>query len=278
MPFSFLLGGEKMDYFGIKELYDITLFTTSDIEVNGEFLKENEPIISFDKIQISHLNEYKNHRYAQGGLGNKIFIKWDNSKFVDISLTEGVISHTGLLLLSNSKIFKNKEEQIKIPYNEIVESVFEEDKEVLYLKHSTTDITFIKKNDNKIEDYDIDNSSSKTKIILKEKGQEISQYLIYYNFNYGDSYSSLILGQRCFKGFLRLCGRAKIKNDKDGKETSVLVEFPKIELMSDLSISWGKNARPNIYNLEMRAYPIGEQGNQYIGNITLLERDIDADI
>ena len=101
---------------------------------------------------------------------------------------------------------------------------------------------------------------------------------IYYNFNYGDSYSSLILGQRCFKGFLRLCGRAKVKNDKDGKETSVLVEFPKIELMSDLSISWGKNARPNIYNLEMRAYPVGEQGNQYIGNITLLERDIDADI
>ena len=253
MPFSFLLGGEKMDYFGIKELYDITLFTTSDIEVNGEFLKENEPIISFDKIQISHLNEYKNHRYAQGGFGNKIFIKWDNSKFVDISLTEGVISPTGLLLLSNSKIFKNKEEQIKIPYNEIVESVFEEDK-------------------------NIDNSSSKTKIILKEKGQDISQYLIYYNFNYGDSYSSLILGQRCFKGFLRLCGRAKVKNDKDGKETSVLVEFPKIELMSDLSISWGKNARPNIYNLEMRAYPVGEQGNQYIGNITLLERDIDADI
>lgn len=267
-----------MDYFGIKELYDITLFATSDIEVNEEFLKENEPIISFDKVQISYLNEHKDRKYAQGGLGNKVFIKWDDSKFLDINLTEGIVSKTGLLLLSNSKIFKHRQEVLSIPYNEVVNSVFEEEQEVLYLKHLTTDIVILKKDEQVIEDYEIDNSASKTKIILKEKGEVPSQYLIYYNFNYGDAYSSLILGQRCFKGFLKLCGRAKVKNEKDGKETSVLIEFPKIELRSDLSISWGLNARPNLFNFDMRAYPIGEQGSQYIGKLIFLNQDIDADI
>jgi len=44
-----------MEYeFGLKELYDVTIKTTSNIEMNGKILETGETLVAFDKIQISN--------------------------------------------------------------------------------------------------------------------------------------------------------------------------------------------------------------------------------
>ena len=81
-----------MNNFGMKELYGVTLKTTSIMEVNGEFYEENEPIISFEKIQIGNFEEFKDRRVAQGGYGNQTRIIWNDTKGMSIHISEGVVS------------------------------------------------------------------------------------------------------------------------------------------------------------------------------------------
>jgi hypothetical protein len=70
----------------------------------------------------------------------------------------------------------------------------------------------------------------------------------------------------------------RVKDDQNGKETTCLVEFPKVELMSDLTMRLGNNISPYVYGFQLQAHPVGERGNQYVCNFTLLDRDIDSDI
>ena len=49
-----------MDTFGIKELYDIDLKATSNVEIGGRIFLPGEAILSFDELQLSILNEQKN--------------------------------------------------------------------------------------------------------------------------------------------------------------------------------------------------------------------------
>ena len=109
-----------MDYFGVKELYGVTLKCTSNMEINGEWFEQDEPIISFDKIQIAYLNEQKRRTSARGGYHNQTFITWEDTTGMTIQLSEGVISKTGLALISNSSILKKNNQTIVIPDSEIL--------------------------------------------------------------------------------------------------------------------------------------------------------------
>ena len=85
-----------MNYFGVKELYGVTLKCTSNMEVNEEWFEEGEPLIFFDKIQIAYLDEQKRRTAAKGGYGNQTLVKWEDTTGMGIQLSEGVISKIGI--------------------------------------------------------------------------------------------------------------------------------------------------------------------------------------
>ena len=47
--------------FGMKELYFAQLKTTSNIEIDGNYLIPGETVATFDKIQISHFKEMEEY-------------------------------------------------------------------------------------------------------------------------------------------------------------------------------------------------------------------------
>ena len=110
------------DMFGIKELYSVNLRTKSKIEINGVVFEENEPILTFDNIQLAPLSENKIRRSARGGKNNEELVYWENTTDVTFSLSEGVISKNGLAILSNSKLIKKENEIFSCPFREELES------------------------------------------------------------------------------------------------------------------------------------------------------------
>ena len=270
-----------MDYFGAKELYGVTLKCTSNMEINGEWFEEGEPIISFDKIQIAYLEEQKKRVSAKGGYGNQSLIRWEDTSGMGIQFSEGVISKTGLSILSNSKIL-SQGKGLTVPYSETLESIKEDGKYYLYLRHNIDKKPYLYRNGKKWRDFDYGNFDSRGKILVNgvndDLEEEIPIYTIYYDYKYNNGSEQFCIGQRLVRGFLSLTGRMRLKDDQSGKETTCLIEIPKVELMSDLTMRLGSGVNPYVYGFNLQAHPVGERGNQYVCKFTMLDEDIDSDI
>lgn len=270
-----------MDYFGAKELYGVTLKCTSNMEINGEWFEEGEPIISFDKIQIAYLTEQKRRTSARGGYHNQTLINWEDTTGMSIQLSEGVISKTGLALISNSGILRNENARITIPYSEILESNKEDGNWVLTTRYPIATKPYIRRNGKKIADFSsVENNNRKIKINGVQDDAEIDppQYTVYYDYIYDGGAGNMCVGQRLVRGFLTLTGRMRLKDNQSGKETTCLIEIPKVQLMSDLTMRLGSEVSPYVYGFNLQAHPVGERGNQYVCKFTMLEDDIDSDI
>jgi hypothetical protein len=99
-----------------KELYSVSLKTTSSIEMGDNRIEAGETIASFDRIQIANFQEIKNFASANGGWDNRSHISWESTKEIKINFTQGVFSKIQLALMSNAKLVENLGEQI-IPIN-----------------------------------------------------------------------------------------------------------------------------------------------------------------
>ena len=269
-----------MDYFGVKELYGVTLKCTSNMEINGEYFERNEPLISFDKIQIAYLNEQKRRTSARGGYHNQTLVNWEDTTGMSIQLSEGVISKTGLALISNSGILREEEAVIIIPYSETLESDKEDGKWVLNVRYPIEQSLYIRRNGQKITDFDWQQQTKKITINNVQDDAEIEPpiYTVYYDYIYNGDANNMCIGQKLVKGFLTLTGRMRLKDDQSGKETTCLIEIPKVQLMSDLTMRLGSEVSPYVYGFNLQAHPVGERGNQYVCKFTMLDRDIDSDI
>ena len=271
-----------MNYFGVKELYGVALKCTSNMEINNEWFEEGEPILFFDKIQIAYLDEQKRRVTAKGGYGNQALVKWEDTTGMGIQLSEGVISKTGLSILSNSKILSKDKTVIYIPYSETLESIKEDGQYYLHLRHNISKSPYVYRNGEKITNFNYGNFNSKGKILINNIDDEAEIeppiYTVYYDYKYEGNTENLCIGQRLVRGFLSLTGRMRLKDDQSGKETTCLIEIPKVELMSDLTMRLGSGVNPYIYGFNLQAHPVGERGNQYVCKFTMLNEDIDSDI
>ena len=280
-----------MTDFGIKELYSVTLKPTLDMKINGIYFRKNEPIITFDKIQVAYLNENKRRWYAHGGYGDRILVTWENTTSIGMRFSEGVISKTGLSMLSNSKLLTHQQDDILIPYNETIEKSELENGdlaqdhsvwriEVKYPIHGDKENTFIRRNGVRVPDecFDIDdNDPHIIYISMKYMTEDDGIYEVYYDYEYTNEYDNLSIGERAVKGFLCLTGRTRLKDDQTGKESTALIEIPKLKLTSDLTMRLGSAVTPYIYDFSIMGYPVGDRGHEYVCRYTFLNEDIDAD-
>lgn len=265
-----------MTDFGIKELYSVTLKPTLDMKINGISYSKNEPIITFDRIQVAYLQENKRRVYAHGGYGDRILVTWEDTRSIGMNFTEGVISKSGLSMLSNSKLLQHRKEDILIPFNEQLQSELGERYFELHTKNEVEDNLFIMRNGERFKAFQLQ-EDKKTIYLNAQEGEEDALYNVYYDYNYSNEYDILTIGERAVNGWLKLTGRARVKDDQTGKESTLLVEIPKLKLTSDLTMRLGSAVTPYVYGFDVMGYPVGERGAEYVCMYTFLGEDIDAD-
>lgn len=261
------------DYFGIKELYDVTLRATFPITIKGKTYKENESIIKFNNIQLAPLAENKNRIYATGGYGNRRLVEWESTTDVTFVLSEGVISKTGLALLSNSKLLEKKQgEKIRIPFCEELETN----------ENNFIETKYAPINDNTLFFYDKENGELITPLLMEDNkitfDKPYQEIIIDYNFWYEEKAEILSVGSRLINGYLKLEGKTRLKDDGDGHVKTGIFEIPKVKLMSDLSMRLGRDADPYVYRFQIAGLPVGNRGNQYVCKFIMLDNEIDSDL
>lgn len=261
-----------LNKFSTKELYDVQLKSTYNLEIGGKVFAPGETILQFDSLQLSVLNEQKTSRSAVGGYGNSELINWDNTNGVSFVAEKGVASQVSMSIMSNSKLLERAPSTVDIPYSEKIEANV--NGELILKFNPLTPKFFIKDLDGNIPTYTIVYNAQTDKTSLTGLSAFVT-YIISYLFTYTGDSNTLKVGERLFNGYLELTARMRLKDDITGANTTGILIIPQVRLVSDLSIRLGESAVPIVSTFRLQGNPVGERNNKYVCQIIYLDSDID---
>lgn len=273
--------------FSFKELYEVKLKSTQNIEVAGSTVEAGEVIADFDEIQIANFQEIKNLKIARGGFYNEPQIIWHDTKELQIDFIHGIFSKAQYALLTNSKIIKpetNHSELIgKREYIESDENGRFELTQVpscdVYVYDLKTGFKFPRMEDVENAPYWKYNGNKELQIVgNNEFPVDYKDLVVDYCYSYTNATSIIRVGKEFTNNFLWLEGKTRVKYDETGLVKTGIIRIPKLKLMSDLSIRVGKQANPQVGYFKAIAYPTGSQGNKEVMRMIFLEDDIDSDM
>ena len=256
---------------GFKELYDVTLKATYNIEVGGRRIEPGEVIAIFDKIQLAQFNEIKSWISANGGFNNRTRVVWNDTKEMKVSFTQGVFSQSQMALLINSKLAKSgtqevlfihKREQLECNESSQIELMFVPRKPFVYNTETGEKITVLKQDGN----------------ILTINAAPFKNVIVDYEYGYTNEYQTFSIGTNLTDGYLSFTAKTRIKDDVTGQVKTGIINIPKLKLMSDLSMVLGQNASPQMGKFDAVAFPVGNKGSQVVMEFIMLDDDIDSDM
>lgn len=264
------------EYFGVKELYDVTLKTTLDLKIGNTKFEAGEPILFFEKVQIAMIDEDVSRVFASGGKGNRNLVMWENTQSVDFILQEGVMSRLGLALLTNAEVVERDEnkEFVSVPEREELLTDGDGVAKLKYAPNSEPRFVYnIEGNEyQKIVDFSI---IDKEVIIPSLPNTNI---MVVYYFDYSKDFTVYTIGEKLFNGFLSLEGKIYFKDDQDGLNQTSIFEMPRVRIMSSLDLRIGEKADPVVSVFNLTGFPNDQAGDNTICRWTLLSDDVDYDI
>ena len=255
---------------GFKELYDVTLKATYNIEVGGRTIEPGEVIAIFDRIQLAQFNEIKSYISSNGGCNNRARVVWNDTKEMKVSFSQGVFSQSQMSLLINSKLINSgKQENLLIHKRE--ESESDKSGQIKLSHNPIKPFVYNKTTGEKL-------SISKTKDNVLTINTPYLDVIVDYEYQYQNKYQTFSIGTNLTDGYLSFTAKTRIKDDVTGQVKTGIINIPKLKLMSDLSMVLGDSAAPQIGKFEAVAIPVGNKGNQVVMEFIMLDDDIDSDM
>ena len=109
--------------FGVREICDVVLRAKSAMKIGNKVFYKNEPVLYFDTLKTSVLENATNTVYAQGGRGNARLIAWEGEKTITFTMEDALISPMGLSVLTGAGLVKAEEKSIIVHKTEITKAI-----------------------------------------------------------------------------------------------------------------------------------------------------------
>ena len=258
----------------IKDIYSAAILATEPIKIGDVTYQEDDVILLFDSIQQVNFQEITSTVAASGGFNNAPLVMWETTNEVDCALQIGKISKKGYGLLNKAILGQKKAYQLIRQFEEVQS----DENGVIQLKHSP----FLDKpinvmicingvTDNKILDYQLEDST----LTIEEKPN--TNFLIDYWYLENVSGQTIKIGQKLLNGFFKFVGKFYYSDEEGSSCKTAIIEIPKISIVGNFNISFGRNANPLISTLMFRAIPSGNRDNSSTMKIIYLDKDIDGD-
>lgn len=258
-----------MDFGSFKDLENVRLKATYNIELGNRLIVPGETIAFFDKIQIAGIKEINDYVAARGGYENRERVYWETTREVNLSFSQGVFSKQQFALMANARMIENEDSQvILLSYRENLESNEEGKFICKYLPKDlfVYDAQTGERLEHTQNENEITISSAYTNVIVD------------YTFDYVQPNQIVRIGQRLTQGYLSLEGITRVKDDITGQIITGVIKIPKLRLMSNLSMRLGTNANPVVANFSAAGVPVGSRGNTYVMEFYYLSDDINSDL
>ena len=247
--------------FSFQELYDVIIRLKTP--TNG--LPEGFPIAVFDKITIASVDFDDRVVMSSGGAGGKAIMLWQDVKNAQLVFTEGAFTPEHFAAMINSNIYREKEAPLPLSMNE---KAIVDLEGYVSLEEEPIDTPFFFLEKNYKDAIKSTKANPKAYFLGEEyAGQKVQSI---YRYNSRSKVVEYSFGDPYLKGFLSLEGKTKIES-KDGRTRIGVLTFPKIQLVSNLSMRLGEKANPVVMSFGATAFAEGSRGNQSIMGFTILE-------
>lgn len=248
---------ELYEQFGIKELYEVAFKTTNNMRIFNQDFEKNEVLMYFDKIQISNFNTVSDHRYAEGGKNNFSLLGWDNVQSAEFQFENGLVSKNGFNLLTQSTMREAALSSFGIPKREYLISDGNGD---IFLKYNiaTNYSIFVYKTSGDIIVEKITGFTYLNNVVsLGLSNSYISIIVDYYFMN--NECTIFDIGGDKIHGFMKMTAKIEAVDEKEGNRKTILLSIPKMQLLSNISLTIGTRANPIVGTFRVKAF--SENGN-----------------
>ena len=108
--------------FGVREICNVVFKAAANQQkIGSKTFDAGEPVIYFDSLKTSTLEQTVTTVYAQGGRGNTRLIGWDGEKTLTFTMEDALISEMGLAILAGANLYEaTGEETMLVHVTEIV--------------------------------------------------------------------------------------------------------------------------------------------------------------
>ena len=286
-------------YFGHKELYEVVLRAKNPMQFGDRYIEADEPVLYFNNVNISLLNEQNKPVFARGGWANMPRVIWDERSEVQFQMIEGVMSSVGMSILLSANVLS---EQSKQPlYIHMKEGPKQcSFNNILDLKHWPVEYpekkTFIFDYENDAIQRKIYGRKYRTDDTIEEKYDyprlaifsdkncqnpitNGGNFVIDYYYKYEDEALIYSVQKERFNGLFTLEAKFYSKDENEGNNYTNVLYMPKVRIVSNINLRLGERADPTVSTFNIIGLPetVGDQKN-LIMEITRLGQDIDADI
>ena len=89
--------------FGAREICDVVLkATVNGQKIGDQIYKEGQPVMYFDSLKTSSMEQASTPVYAQGGKGNSRLVSWDGDKTITYVMEDALLSPISLAILAKA--------------------------------------------------------------------------------------------------------------------------------------------------------------------------------
>lgn len=226
--------------YGIKELYNLVLKATSDIEIGNTRYSKGEVVLFIDKADIAIIDNASRTVSAFGGKGNMPLVSWTNNEPFKFELLIEKFSPETLAFINRGKV----EIQTKsIPKVEILNPV----KGIITLSETPLpqDFYIYRITENGYEK-DLDYTIEENKVMVKN----LDSYFISYYFL---QEVKTIEFNGANENIFKLEAYTNYKNDNNAESRPLLIEMPKVTITSGLSFIFKRGDGPITQTIELNA-------------------------
>lgn len=270
---------------GIKELRDVTIRAKTDIQYFGKrAIEAGEPILYFDHIQFSVLQEESRVIAARGGLHNEPRVIWENRGNLTFTFSNGTLNYDSFALLLEAQYLKpatnpiiHKREQLvlcaKMEDTESVPTVCRCKLTQIPIQDQLHKIfVFLTEFDNlqeKLSNYTITESGDK---VALEFPEELCGKTVTVDYYYEVKKSSLTytLARERMSNVYTLEATFSMKDENSGEIHSGIIELPKVSVESNINLRLGERSNPMVGQFTVIAMPeLKDDVEETICKITL---------
>jgi hypothetical protein len=96
--------------FGVREICNVVFKATANNQrVGSKIFSAGEPVIYFDSLKTSTMEQATTTVYAQGGRGNTRLVAWEGEKTLTFTMEDALISEMGLAILAGANLYSKKD-------------------------------------------------------------------------------------------------------------------------------------------------------------------------
>lgn len=264
-------------YFGTKELYQLTLRANEDFKFGSRLVEEGEPILYFRRAQMTNLYEGQSVKMARGGWGNMPKVIWEDKDELTFTITEGVMNNVSFGFLLGAKVTEGgTESTLAIPRLEGPFTLDENNNYFLDHVINTSKPFFM---------YEFKNDCIQRKVSPMIIGDQMlylpdaepdQTFVMDYYYSYGEPTLSYVIDQSRFNNDFCLEGKFYTKDENEGENITNILVMPRVRVVSNINLHLGERSDPTTSVFRLIAMPSETEISSYeLMRITRLGKDVD---